>query len=66
MLSPILLSIMVDVRCRELDDDLWTYVAEYARIKKMSRCKALEQIITEHMKFVYREHKARLDGYENV
>lgn len=57
---------MVDVRCRNLDSDLWTYVVEYARIRKMNRCEALEQIILEHMKFVYEEHKTRMDEYQNV
>ena len=50
---------MVDVRCRHLDNDLWAYVAEYARLKKMTRCKALEQIIMEHMKFISRERDLR-------
>jgi len=57
---------MVDVRCRDLDSDLWTYVVEYARIRKMSRCKALEQIILEHMKFIYKEHITRIGEQQNV
>lgn len=31
---------------------VWSYVAEYAVTKKVSRCKALEQIVVDHMKFV--------------
>ena len=53
---------MVDVRCRELDNDLWTYVTEYARLRRMSRCKALEHIILEHMRFIHTEHQALLDS----
>ncbi len=53
---------MVDVRCRELDNDLWTYVTEYARLRRLSRCDALEHIILEHMKFAHLEHQALLDG----
>ena len=53
---------MVDVRCREFENDLWMYVAEYARLRRMSRCKALEHIILEHMKFIHTEHQALLDG----
>ena len=56
------MSVMVDVRCRELNGDLWTYVVEYARIRKLSRCDALEQIILEHMKFIYEEHVSRVEG----
>ena len=56
---------MVDVRCRDLDNDLWTYVAEYARLKKMTRCKALEQIIKEHMKFISRERDLRSVQHTN-
>lgn len=52
---------MVDVRCRELDDDLWAYVVDYAGLRKISRCDALEKIILEHMKFLYDEHAARLE-----
>ena len=53
---------MVDVRCREFDNALWTYVTEYARLRRMSRCKALENIILEQMKFIHIEHQALLDG----
>ncbi len=43
---------MVDVRCPGLNDVVWSYVAEYAVRKRVSRCKALEQIVVDHMKFV--------------
>jgi len=56
---------MVDVRCRDLDNDLWAYVAEYARLRKMSRCKALEEIILEHMKFISRERDRRKEQNAN-
>jgi hypothetical protein len=41
---------MVDVRCPNFNDTIWNYVAEYAKRKGITRCKALEQIIVEHMK----------------
>jgi len=47
------------VRCESFNDLLWTYVAEIAKIKKISRCKALESIIEEHMKFMALEQKKR-------
>ncbi len=43
---------MVDVRCPGFKDVVWTYVAEYAIRKKISRCEALEQIVVDHMRFV--------------
>lgn len=43
---------MVDVRCPDFDDTVWNYVAEYAKRKGISRCKALQQIVIEHMKVV--------------
>ena len=42
---------MVDVRCPGFNDVVWSYVAEYAVRKRVSRCKALEQIVIDHMKF---------------
>jgi len=43
---------LVDVRCPGFNDVVWSYVAEYAVRSRVSRCKALEQIVVEHMKFV--------------
>jgi len=43
---------MVNVRCPNFNDTVWMYVAEYAKRKRISRCEALEQIVTEHMRFV--------------
>jgi hypothetical protein len=48
---------MVDVRCSEFDDVVWTYVAEYARRKGISRCEALRSIVVEHMKVVAEAQK---------
>jgi hypothetical protein len=50
---------MVDVRCPDFNEDLWNYVAEYARKKKKSRCAALEDIVLEHMKFLAKEQISR-------
>ena len=43
---------LVDVRCPNFNDVVWSYVAEYAVRKRVSRCKALEEIVVDHMKFV--------------
>jgi hypothetical protein len=43
---------MVDVRCLNFNDVVWAYVAEYASRKNVPRCKALENIVIEHMRFV--------------
>lgn len=43
---------MVDVRCMDFNDVVWSYVTEYALRSRLSRCKALEQIVVDHMKFV--------------
>jgi len=43
---------MVDVRCPNFDDVVWKYVADYANLKRISRCEALRQIVIEHMKLV--------------
>lgn len=47
-----MLTSMVDVRCSDFDDAVWTYVAEYAKRKGISRCEALRDIVIEHMKVV--------------
>lgn len=43
---------MVNVRCPKFDDTTWVYVVKYAELKGISRCKALEKIVQEHMKMV--------------
>jgi len=43
---------MPSVRCESFNDLLWTYVAEVAKRRKMTRCKALEKIIEEHIRFM--------------
>jgi hypothetical protein len=43
---------MVDVRCRNFNNTLWAYVAENARLRKISRCEALEMIVEEHMRIL--------------
>ncbi|MDH5267236.1 MAG: hypothetical protein OEW62_06110 [Candidatus Bathyarchaeota archaeon] len=43
---------MVNVRCPNFNDTIWLYVTEYAKRKGMSRCEALQEIVTEHMRFV--------------
>jgi len=51
---------MVDVRCKNFDDYVWAYVAENARLRKISRCKALELIIIEHMKFMNKIQEGKI------
>ena len=43
---------MPSVRCELFNDLLWTYVAEVAKRRKMTRCKALEKIVEEHIRFM--------------
>jgi hypothetical protein len=50
---------MVDVRCQNFNDDVWNYVTEYAKKKKISRCEALKSIVIEHMKFMIIEQNKR-------
>lgn len=54
---------MVNVRCPDFNDTVWNYVAEYAKRKGITRCKALEQIVIEHMKVVA---EAQNKAYEKV
>ena len=66
-LSSFLLVYMVNVRCPKFDDNIWVYVAEYAKLKGISRCEALEQIVQEHMKMVAdAQQKLYEKGKENV
>ena len=54
---------MVDVRCPTFDDVVWKYVADYANLKRISRCEALTQIVIEHMKFTAEVH---IKSYEKA
>ena len=42
---------MVSVRCDDIDPIYWSWVVEYAKKKRIERCKALEMIIKDHMRF---------------
>ena len=52
---------MVDVRCKDFNDVLWTYVVENANRRGISRCEALQEIVKEHMKFLMEAQKARME-----
>jgi len=52
---------MVDIRCRDFDGTLWAYVAENARLRKLSRCRALEKIVEEHMRIVAEKQMEQLE-----
>lgn len=54
---------MVDVRCPNFDDTVWKYVTDYAKLKRISRCDALRQIVIEHMKVVA---EAQQEAYEKA
>ena len=54
---------MPSVRCEKFNDRLWTYVSEIAKIRKIGRCKALEKVVEEHMKFMaLAEQRRKEDG----
>lgn len=58
---------MVNVRCSNFDDTIWSYVAEYAKRKGISRCEALERITMEHMKVLAEAQKKMYErGKKNV
>ena len=42
---------MVKVYCQELNPVCWAWVTEYARRRRIKRCKALEKVIEEHIRF---------------
>jgi len=55
---------MVTVRCEDINPISWAWVVEYAKKKRIERCKALEMIIEEHMKFTKKAYeKAIEEGY---
>lgn len=54
---------MVIVRCEDINPIYWSWVVEYARKKRIERCKALELIIKDHIKFTKMAYdKAKKDG----
>ncbi len=57
---------MVDVRCTNFDDDLWFYVQENARLRDITRCQALEEIVSEHIQLLAKSQKDWLEKMENV
>ena len=57
---------MVAVRCENVNPICWAWVTEYARKKRIERCKAMEQIIEEHMKFTKREYEKLLAEQQYV
>lgn len=52
---------MVDIRCTGFDDAVWGYVVENARMRKMPRSKALEQIVKEHMRFMAEAQQKKME-----
>jgi hypothetical protein len=57
---------MVNIRCSNFNDAIWTYVVEYARRKGISRCEALERIVIEHMKVVAEATKKMYEQGEKI
>lgn len=43
---------MPSIRCESFNELLWAYITDIAKIRKIRRCKALETVIEEHMKFM--------------
>ena len=57
---------MVDIRCRNFNGTLWAYVAENARLRKITRCEALEKIVEEHMRIFAERQMEQLGRSEEV
>lgn len=55
---------MPSIRCESLNELLWAYITDIAKIRKISRCKALETVIEEHMKFMAlaQQNKGKKNG----
>ncbi len=51
---------MVTVRCENINPNYWAWVVEYARKKRVERCKALEMIIKDHMQFTKQAYEKAL------
>ena len=52
---------MVDIRCKDFNEILWAYVVENANRRRITRCEALEAIVTEHMKFFVKTQKEKIE-----
>ena len=50
---------MPSIRCESFNELLWAYITDIAKIRKVSRCKALEKVIEEHMKFMALAQQAK-------
>jgi hypothetical protein len=50
----------VSVRCSDIDTIIWSYVVENARMRKVSRCEALELLIKEHMQFMAKAQEVKI------
>jgi len=57
---------MTNFRCTSFNDVLWQYVVENARVRGVSRCRALELIVEEHIKFVKDAQDEWMEDQENV
>ena len=57
---------MANFRCSNFDDLLWQYVVENSRVRGVSRCRALELIVEEHIKFFKEAQNDWMDRQENV
>ena len=57
---------LVDVRCKNFNDILWAYVVENANRRGITRCKALQEIVKEHMKFLVDAQKERMEYVESA
>lgn len=53
---------MVSIRCTDFDDTVWSYVVENAKMRGKSRCKTLEQIVKEHMRFMVEVQQKKMEN----
>lgn len=57
---------MVDVRCKGFNKTLWAYVVENASRRGITRCEALEAIVKEHMRFLMKAQKEKMERIESA
>lgn len=57
---------MVDVRCKDFNNILWAYVVENASRRGITRCEALQEIVKEHMRFLVKVQKERMERVEST
>ena len=57
---------MATIRCDKVNPICWAWIGEYGRRRKLERCKALERIIEEHMKFIALAHYEKVKRAPNV